>query len=209
MIYRMSALGAVLLLLLFTLAAWSMFVGELGDLVRGFSSRKWPHTSGVVLSSGVDSTPGSSVHWYPVITYRYRVDGDEYDSNVIAFHSLSGPHVGSNRDEAQKFADQYEEGAAVDVYYDPQDPSICVLQPGASYTSAFGPIFSLVILALGVTILWVLWRSKSDPRLTDEWDGKERTCPECGNAFVSVQNKGGCPQCGHVFYASDSVDSVE
>ena len=71
MFYRLLAIGALLLLVLFTFAAWSMFVGEIGDIVRGFASKNWPTAQGVVLSSGVDSSPGSATSWYPVITYRF------------------------------------------------------------------------------------------------------------------------------------------
>ena len=59
--------------------------------------------------------------------------------DVIAFHFLLGPHIGSNREEAQDMVDGYAVGTTVEVYYDPQDPAVSVLQPGASYTNIFGP----------------------------------------------------------------------
>ena len=36
----------------------------------------------------------------------------------------------------------------------------------------------------------------------DLWAGVERTCPQCDEAFVAVQDYGQCPHCKHKFHAS-------
>jgi len=206
MFYRLSTIGVFVVIALFTYGAWLMFTGEVRDIVRGFASKSWPSTQGVVLSSRISSHPGSHASWFPVVTFQYTVDDRAFEGDVIAFHSLSGPRVGgNNRADVQEMADSYAAGTTVEVYYDPQDPAVSVLQPGASYTNIFGPVFSLIVLVIGVSILRLFKRSKSDRRLAEVWIGKQRACPKCGTCFVSVQDKGGCPQCGHTFYASDSL----
>ena len=186
---RLFCVGVFVVIALFTYGAWLMFIGEVGDIVRGFASKSWSSTQGVVLSSRVSSSPGLDVIWHPVVTYQYTVDDRAFEGDVIAFHSLSGPRVGgSNRADVQEMADGYAVGTTVEVYYDPQDPAVSVLQPGASYTNIFGPVFSLVVLVIGISILWLFKRSKNDRRLAKVWNGMNRACPKCGKCFVSVQD---------------------
>ncbi len=91
------------------------------------SAQTWPSTSGTVLMSSVQSKrTGRSRSTYPVVVYQYTVNGQSYQSQRIK----AGEQFMSIRvaGEAQATAARYPVGAAVTVYYNPENPAGSALE---------------------------------------------------------------------------------
>ena len=120
----------------------------LRSLKRASDSRNWPSTNGVVLSSDVHTTydhsdEDSSVKYRAKVVYSYQVAGQEYQAERV--RALEGSSNSSRRARAN--AAKYPQGEAVRVYYHPQKPDQCLLEPGIKPGD---------FLALGVTLVFVV-----------------------------------------------------
>lgn len=120
------------------------------------ASRNWPATTGTVIASGIEprrshsSHGGYSTAYYPVVQYQYVVNGRTYMSNRITF----GAEVGYGwTNMAQKQVDQYPPDANVAVFYDPNDPSMAVLERRVGTSGKiYWFIAILILIILGVTM---------------------------------------------------------
>ncbi len=102
----------------FVLAGAVLFIYGLVEMNRAGKSRDWPSVKGKVVYMAPDSGSGYDV------MYTYDIGGQTFKSNNLDFSHLS------NRDDTRRVVRQYPEGKIVDVYYDPNDPEISVLEPG-------------------------------------------------------------------------------
>jgi hypothetical protein len=75
------------------------------------------------------------------VAYRYAVAGQRYSSDQLGFVKV---WTGYEWD-AQSVQQRYPVGARVRVSYDPDDPSVAVLQPGMTPSS---------VVVLGFGIIW-------------------------------------------------------
>lgn len=90
-------------------------------------AQSWPGTSGMVLTSSVQSRrTGRSISTFPVVVYRYEVNGKTYQSQTIR----AGEQFMNVRviGQAQATAARYQAGTAVTVYYNPENPAESVLE---------------------------------------------------------------------------------
>ena len=116
-------------------------------------SNAWPTVRGVVLASSISSTldnggsGGNKRSFTPVVSYRYDVDGQSYDSDRVHFDALRRY---SDQEEVQAVIDQYPAGDEVLVYYAPDDPANAVLMPGASWRVYMPMGFALALAVLGL-----------------------------------------------------------
>jgi hypothetical protein len=99
-------------------------------------------------------------YYYPVVQYRYRVDGRDFLGERITSDSVRvlgarSDERSRNRGLVQRILARYPEGAAVRVYYDPDDPNRSVLEPGvtrgAQLKAALG---SLLFVAGGALLIY-------------------------------------------------------
>jgi hypothetical protein len=91
------------------------------------AAQSWPKTKGMVLKSRVESRrTGNTTSTYPVVVYRYEVNGKTYESQTIK----AGDQFMSVRimGDAQKTVDRYSVGNQVTVYYNPAKPSEAALE---------------------------------------------------------------------------------
>lgn len=100
-----------------------MLVGGATYAVNANSLSNAEATEATVLSTSIGEsdnpdTVGSS--YYPQIAYNYTVDGKEYRNSN--YRAGSGRRVDS-RFWAESIVEEYEEGAAITVYYTPSNPS--------------------------------------------------------------------------------------
>lgn len=87
---------------------------------------EWPSTTGTVQTSRIETRSGSDGSTdYPIVTYSYKVMGQDYQGSRIA----PGMEVGGSG--AAGVIARYPIGAQVPVYYDPQNPSDAVLEKKA------------------------------------------------------------------------------
>ena len=76
---------------------------------------------------GEDQVDGEWPHltaYAPAVEYRYRVNEVDYVSRQIKL----GLSVSSSQAYAEKVAARYPKGGAVDVHYDPANPSVAALE---------------------------------------------------------------------------------
>ena len=67
----------------------------------------------------------------PSVSYDYLVDGKRYEGNRIRLYMENS----TSKQAMARIGDRYPPGARVRVYYDPQDPSTAVLEPGFTVVS--------------------------------------------------------------------------
>jgi hypothetical protein len=122
-----------------------------GGYVRVLSlkSRGWPVTSGVITESyrRTETKNYQKRTRGAEIRYRYTVDGQTYKGDVISYGDM---FFASDTARLQR----YPQGAQVEVHYDPQDPTLAVLEAGA------GPSPGLFILGGLAAIGFGVWKSR-------------------------------------------------
>jgi len=128
-----------------------MTVIALGFLPASYhrnNSTHWPTASGVVTNVGQKAhlqKPHGTAYFTPVVSYKYTVQGVPRTGTRIDFadRTLALP-----KDEALAWIDRnYPVGKQVTVYYDPKNPDLAVLVPGAT------------------DLLWICWLSASHAAL--------------------------------------------
>jgi hypothetical protein len=125
------------------------------NMARVRASEGWPASQGTILESWVreetstDSDGSSSSHYYPEVRYGYQVMGSEYQGDKIAF----GPKTGGARGKAMKVLSKYPKGGTVTVFYDPEKPSVAVLERNIS--KAF-LVYGVILIAMGI-FFYIQW----------------------------------------------------
>jgi|GEM_PF-782922 len=106
------------------LAGMGLMVFGAMPVIEVISAANWPSTQGVVVSSGVETgTPGGKRLRTPGVVYRYVVKDVRYQGERVRF----GPDFIPGRPSAAAVAAGYREGDVVEVFHDPADPAISVL----------------------------------------------------------------------------------
>ena len=115
-------LACVFLGPIFTLIGIACLNGAMTEWKFGNESLDWPTVSGTIESSTVKRTKELDSTDYPAIRYRYTVNNQPYTSDRIQFDPVMGG--------AKEIVKSYPTGKDVNVYYQPDDHSQAVLQPG-------------------------------------------------------------------------------
>ncbi len=136
------------------------------------ASKSWPATQGIIVENrlGGIEVPGRGPAFYadyfPVIAYRYIVDGVEYLSRRIALFpsDLRTPEDRTKRPpckDAADFCANYPLNSSAAVYYNPKFPKDAVLIVGALSRSKQHSIVFLVLgsflVLLGTFVFCVTW----------------------------------------------------
>ncbi len=116
------------------------------ELPQAMASTEWPTVEGTVTKAHIRKSRKSR---RLRMRYTYDVDGQTYESGKIAF---MGRVLAGNVAERRK---RYSAGTEVTVYYNPDNPAIAVLEPGARTVSFLGAgVIALLFLLLGALGLW-------------------------------------------------------
>ena len=142
-----------LLLLLFPLpfilaGAVMLFIG-VRSLDRARRSVDWPPVSGVVREAAMEfdsGGEGSAGVYDARIRYEFDVDGTVHSGDRVSF----GDYSSSFSSHAKGIVNRYPEGKEVTVYYMPENPDVCVLEPGIKAQVWFLPVGGLVFLVVGL-----------------------------------------------------------
>jgi hypothetical protein len=120
-------------------------------------AKGWPTVEGRVVASKADSyrtrggsgTQGPLVTMYePRVEYSYVVEGREYHSTQVSF----GARVSTQaREAAAERAARYPAGAKVAVHYNPEHPTVAVIETGVAFQ---GATIVLAAIFLGLTVLF-------------------------------------------------------
>ncbi len=130
-----------------------LFFGLRG-LIRAKESLSWPTVPGTVEKSNVEYQRGDKGGgtYHAVIRYVYTVGGVKHSGDRVAY----GDYGSSDSSHAQGVVDEYPKGKAVKVYYLPENPGECLLEPGVKAQSWFLPGFGLVFFAAGMLMAFFL-----------------------------------------------------
>lgn len=117
---NIKILIGIILLILTPLAAFACFFSYRSMQ----ASSSWPSTQGVVSISRVENSVGLKTK--AEILYQYLVNNETYSGSRIRFADTTG----SSRSAQEKSIEPYPLGKQVEVFYDPNDPKVAVLEPG-------------------------------------------------------------------------------
>jgi hypothetical protein len=115
------------------------------ELTLGFESEHWPQVESTVATADW-STGRHGDEVVPHITYQYQVNGQAYHSDRYAFDSGSA----YDRGDVTQSLREYVPGATVKSYYNPNDPEVSVLVPGAMNGPTVGIGISIVFLICAI-----------------------------------------------------------
>jgi hypothetical protein len=145
------------------MGAVPLYLGIRG-IVLARASTDWPHTVGRVVSSTLEFDAERMA--YPRILYEFYLDGTRFQGDRV--------HYGGYRSRDDPYAldlvEQYPEGREVVVYYMPDNPGSCVLEPGIVWHTWLLPGVGAVFLIIGCFLLAVvprLVRNESPPAVED------------------------------------------
>ena len=121
----------------------------------GLDSRDWPTAPATFQSGYVDFEDGIAnqnerANYEPVISYVYSVDGIGHYNDVRAATTIGY----ASREEAEAFIASYPKEGLL-AHYNPEDPTVCVLEPGISVGYRMLVILPITLVLVGLLILWV------------------------------------------------------
>jgi hypothetical protein len=93
---------------------------------RAAAAQEWPVAEGHVVANRVDISESTDddgdrvVNYDAVVTFEYPVGGRRYRSERLF---LNAHELFETRDDADAFLSQYRPGTALDVSYNPEDPT--------------------------------------------------------------------------------------
>lgn len=133
------------------------------------ASRSWRPAKGVIIEARL---PSNCTLCWPVINYRYIVDGQSFVGNNL----VAGPQDYYNPHDAEAKVEQYIVGRQVTIYYDPKTPAISCLEPGTMRWPAY--LFCVIGMScLGPVpfLWWAVYRVRPVPLTkTDEPKPRDR-----------------------------------
>lgn len=140
---------------------WMLF-GVVPTFWNGSQSHRWPTVEGVIEESSVTEgfvtteeprtrMPEHTTTYYPHVRYRYEVADREYHSGRWR---LGESRISTNRQDAEVLVQANYVGKPVTVHYDPDDPSLAVLEPGVSEGAYIQLAISSVWIVLGLIVSW-------------------------------------------------------
>ena len=137
----------------FYLAGFGMLGYGIWSIKRSNEVESWPITDGRVESCKlVSNTGGESTTYKVEVRYRYRVKGQEYAHDKLAF----GYTASSGLSAHQEILSRLENTRSVTVRYDPIDPQTAVLSYGVHRSIQFVIAFAItwLLFVVGFTVIW-------------------------------------------------------
>ncbi len=119
------------------------------SLMKQNAIRRWSFTQGEVFEARLNIVSGDSFE--PYVKYNYSVRGKSYTNDKIS------PVNYLTEDEyaAKRAIAPYRANSAVNVYYDPNDPSRSVLEPKNSFwIHLFWGVFTTFFIVMGFVALY-------------------------------------------------------
>jgi hypothetical protein len=111
-------------------------------------SKYWNEVDCKIIESDVKITQLRGKLYYPIISYRYNVNGFDYEGKKIKYGGTGGTESLAN-----DYCEKYRVGDIVKVSFDPMYHNRSVLEPGASWRIFGATILFLVVAAMGYRAL--------------------------------------------------------
>lgn len=152
------------------------------EVLEANASKDWPTTQGKIIESSVEyetrrRKPGESglskkKDYRAKISYEYQVDEVTLTGTRIAYVKKMRIQLKGDgsfgikksdtrsiersvaRVRAEGLVDRYPKGKSVSVYYKPENPKVCVLEPGLGLQAFVAPVFGVFMFLLGGYIAW-------------------------------------------------------
>jgi hypothetical protein len=119
------------------------------------ASSSWPTAKGKIVESLVKqhrdtTTTKNEYSYFPIVSYTYEVNGQMHNGSEVRY----GKYKSYAKEHDARFViSPYPVGKEVTVSYQPDDPTVCVLEPGYTNNQLIGPVISGGICALGLFLL--------------------------------------------------------
>lgn len=123
--------------------------------LRGMRTNQWPATTGRIIESKVNESPGKGRKYVVSVRYAYEVDGQKFEGNSMGYGTKD-----YSRSRARKELSLFPMGKEVQVYYDPAAPSQCVLFKGIGL-SWLAITIGLIQLVIGLLVIFHMARKKT------------------------------------------------
>ena len=144
-------------------AAGLFFFGR--SVWRAWRAGRWPHAEGTVTRSWTETVtrevnPGDSsgpttTRINVRVNYRYVVGGTAHSGDRVTFFPSTMSHGFAQL--AREHCDRYSAGTALDVRYDPRNPSDAVIETRIPRPSCLAVGLAAVFLMAGlVDLIWLL-----------------------------------------------------
>ncbi len=152
------------------------------QVLEANASKDWPTTEGKIIDSSVEyetrrRKPGESgsltrKDYRAKILYEYRVDEVALTGTRIAYVKKMRTQVEGDstfgidkstaraidrstaKARAEGIVSHYPKGKSVSVYYKPDNPKVCVLEPGLGLQAFVAPVFGVVMIIFGGYLAW-------------------------------------------------------
>jgi hypothetical protein len=153
-----------LFILMFLPAGLLFTTMGMNGILRARESAGWPPTEGrITRSEVVRRTSGTGTDrttaYHAEVSYEYLVDGAAYRGDRVAYGDYGG-----KRKHAQRIVSRYRKGEVVTVYYNPQNPRVCLLEPGLKAQAFIMPFVGLIALLIPGYIIWSTIAAARDKR---------------------------------------------
>ena len=120
-------------------------------VIQARASSAWPQVSGEITHSEITDSDSS---YSPLVRYKYSVSDRAFAGERICF-GLDRMFAGYKF--AQRYTQRYPVGSPVAVYYDPDQPSQSVLEPGITKRAFIPMAFGLGFAIFGGWFALLSW----------------------------------------------------
>lgn len=118
--------------------------------------RSWPSVAGRVVESRIDETSSvkGGTTYFPMVVYDYTVEGRALRGTRMYAGDVVGHSV---RRRAERRLAALAAAAAVQVYYDPADPTVAVIERRAPVLRRNGVLLAILVVILAGVLTFPLW----------------------------------------------------
>ena len=133
----------------------SFWIG-LPKIQKAKASVDWPSVQGEVKSSRItESRDNDGTTYGHEVIYTYTVENEKLENDIVWF---GGDVKTSSRGMARDTVKKYPAGKEVSVHFNPEDPQISVLEPGAFKSTYFLFLFGFIFSCAGFfMLLGAMW----------------------------------------------------
>ena len=138
---------------LFIIPGLFMVLYSIRNGVKGHASRSWQPTQCTIRRSYVQVTTDdhNRKSMMPTVEYEYQFNGETLKGSQIRYGTIGR----ASRSGCEKILRPYAEGATVQLYVNPEDPTDSTLEPGMSWGNIFSAVAGAVFIASGYALLQV------------------------------------------------------
>ena len=118
--------GARIFMALLCTIGLGLLVFGAAQVKKGRASVAWPTTEGEIMAAEMTGNRGDSTTYGAKIIYAYELGKTGFSGDKVSL----GDYSSSNSEHAREILRRYPIGKKVLVYYNPEDPSEAILEPG-------------------------------------------------------------------------------